>query len=331
MRFLFTLFALLMLATAAHAADSRETVEWQGERRDVYIHVPDNVAIVEKLPVVLVLHGGGGNASGMRQMTGMDDVADKNGFIAAYPEGNSAPIMDKLRTWNAGKCCGYAASHNVDDVGFIGAVIDMLAKKYKADTDRIYATGHSNGGQMSYRLACEMSGRIAAIAPNAGQRVLDDCHPKRAVPVMDIHGTADPCARFDGGEKCGGCFSSAFGGLFKGKNDQWPCKSVRHVLREHAAINGCEPVTDVTLQKGAVTCEKFQCPQNAGVALCAIEGAGHVWAGQHDRGPAVCAQEPEKKICTRYSEIVGPAYRDMDAGEIAWDFLRHYSLKGEIQ
>lgn len=329
MKSLFIALVLLAFSAAAFADVDNHAIEFGGEKRGVYVHVPDNMKGRAGLPVVLVLHGGGGNASGMRDMTGMDEVADKNGFIAVYPEGNGSPFIDRIRTWNGGNCCGPAARKNLDDVGFISKVIDFLIAEYKIDASRVYATGHSNGGQMSYRLACELSERIAAIAPNGGQRVLDNCNPKRKVPVMHMHGTKDPCALYEGGVACGGCFAQAFG--IGGDRDKWPCSPVRKIVKEHARINGCDDATEIAFHKGAVTCEKFICPKNATVGLCSIEGAGHVWAGRHDRGPAICKKEPERKICAKYEQAVGPAYRDIDAGELAWDFLRHYSLKGEVE
>ncbi len=323
--------ALLCLPFAAFAANDKHSVESGGVRRDFYVHVPENLKGKEDLPVVLVLHGGGGSAENARRQTGMDEVADKSGFIAVYPEGTSAPLIDKMRTWNTGPCCGYAARKKINGVAFISGVIDELIKLYKIDTNRVYATGHSNGAMMSYRLACELSQRIAAIAPNAGQRLMDECKPERPVPVLHIHGTKDPCAPFEGGEQCGGCYSKMLGGWLKPKNDTWPCRPVREVVREQAVLNGCEATTDIFLTKGAVTCERFKCPANATVALCSIEGAGHMWAGTHDNGPAVCRNDAEKKVCSIYRETVGPQNTDVDAGELAWDFLRHYSLKGAIE
>lgn len=327
--FLMTL-AFLCWHGAAVAADYSHALEHGDTARSFEVHVPDKVAGRENLPVVIMMHGGGGNAKNARDQTGLDAVADRRGFIAVYPDGNTGRL-GKFRTWNAGRCCGIAARQKADDVGFISAMIDFLIKQYRIDASRVYATGHSNGAQMSYRLACELSERIAAIAPNAGQRVLDDCNPPRSVPVLHIHGTKDPCALFEGGEKCGGCFAELLGGAFSAPGDQWPCQPVREIVREHALMNGCADVTDIIYHKGAVTCERFQCPQNASVGLCSIEGAGHVWAGDHDRGPAACKKDPDRRICKRYVEIVGPAYKDMDAGELAWDFFRHYSLKGVIE
>src|SRR4030042_1455717 len=109
------------------------------------------------MPLVIVLHGGGGTAQSTAGMTGMNVKADSSGVIAVYPNGNGRVSDEKLLTWNAGNCCGYALDNNIDDVGFIRELIDKLEKKLAIDKARIYATGISNGGMMSYRLACELA------------------------------------------------------------------------------------------------------------------------------------------------------------------------------
>lgn len=322
MLFRIILLAMLMFSAQPARADYSVALEWGGQSRPFIVHLPAGAA-KENLPVVLVLHGGGGNAGNMRQMTGMNDVADKHGFIAVYPEGYGSPVMNRIRTWNAGICCGPAKKKASDDVGYLGAVIDALIAQYKIDARRVYATGHSNGGMMSYRLACEMSDRIAAIAPNAGQWPVSRCKAKRPVPVLHIHGTQDPCSLYDGGEKCGGCFSKFL--RFSVEEDR-SCLPVRTVVEDAAKLNGCEVTSQVTLKKGAVTCEQYKCASDAAVELCSIKGMGHRWAGASDKGPTVCAREPDKKICTRFEEVVGPGNNDVDAGELAWAFFSRFSL-----
>jgi polyhydroxybutyrate depolymerase len=271
------------------------------------------------------MHGGGGSARSMRQRTGMDGIADRNGFIAVYPEGTAALLGD-LRTWNAGKCCGTAVKKNIDDVGFISALIDKIVKKYGVDARRIYATGHSNGAQMSYRLACELSDKIAAIAPNAGEELIDGCHPVRPVPVIHIHGTADPCALYDGGQACGGCFSRFLHVNLPGA--KWPCRAVRDVVAEHARLNGCGTKTKTVFTKGAVTCEKYEgCPADADVELCTIKGAGHIWAGANDEGPAICKSHPDRRICKGRSGVTGQQNHDIDASAFMWNYLKNYSIQ----
>jgi polyhydroxybutyrate depolymerase len=316
------LLVMLVFAAQPARADDSVALDWGGQRRPFIVHLPKGQA-KENLPVVLVLHGGGGNAENMRSMTGMNDVADKHGFLAVYPEGFGSPLMDRMRTWNAGDCCGPAVKKKSDDVGYIDAVIDRLIADYRIDSSRVYATGHSNGAMMSYRLACELSDRIAAIAPNAGQRPVEGCKFKRPVPVLHMHGTEDPCALYSGGEKCGGCFSKFL--RFNVEEDR-SCLPVRTVVQDIAKLNSCEMTTEVTLQKGALTCEQYKCGAQAAVSLCSFAGMGHRWAGASDKGPSVCAKEPDKKICARFEEIVGPGNNDADAGELAWAFLSRFSL-----
>ncbi len=316
---------LLFLHTgAAQAADYTDSVVQDGDTREFQVHIPDSVAGQKNLPVVIVLHGGGGTAKGVRAQTGMDAVADKNGFITVYPEGTEG-MIGNFRTWNAGHCCGTAARKNIDDVAFISSMIDALVKKYAIDSKRVYATGHSNGAMMSYRLACELSDKIAAIAPNSGQRVFDNCHPKRPVAIMHIHGTADPCALYNGGAECGGCFSQMLG--FSLPDDKWACPPVKDIVKEHALMNGCSAETKTVFTKGAVTCKQYQgCPANAVVELCSIEGEGHRWPGTDDVGPAVCKDDPSKRSCLKYTGIVGPANHDINGGEFMWNFFKNYHL-----
>ena len=119
------------------------------------------------MPLVVVLHGGGGNAENIEEVTGFSEKADEEGFIVVYPDG-SGRLDRYLLTWNAGFCCGYALENNIDDVGFIRALIEYLQEKYAINRNMIYVTGISNGGMMSYRLGAELSDIVAAIAPVAG-------------------------------------------------------------------------------------------------------------------------------------------------------------------
>ena len=172
------------LAPGNHAIELRHS----GLERRYVIHVPP--ALRERPAVVLNLHGGGGNALAHQQYVRMDLVADREGFLVVYPDG-TGPIRGRLLTWNAGTCCGVAQA---DDVGFVRAVLDDLAGRIAYDASRVYATGLSNGAMMSYRLAAELSDRIAAIAPVAGSMVLLRFSAQRPVPVMHIHSVDDPRA-----------------------------------------------------------------------------------------------------------------------------------------
>jgi len=149
-----------------------------GVQRSYILYVPTSYNSAEPVSVVLVFHGGGGNAEGAVRMTGFNSLADEKGFIVVYPNGTGRLSDDKLLTWNGGTCCGWAQEQNVDDVGFVRAIVADLQSMASIDMKRIYATGISNGGIMSYRLACEASDLIAAIGPVAGTQNIAPCKPK---------------------------------------------------------------------------------------------------------------------------------------------------------
>src|SRR5712691_11431037 len=154
--------------------------------RTFLVHVPSSYDGKKPFPVVLAFHGGGSNAEQMVRFCGLNETADKHGFIVVYPNGTGR--LEKLLTWNGGNCCGYAMRNRIDDVAFTKALLDDLAKVVKVDTKRVYATGMSNGAIMAYRLASELSDRIAAIAPVGGPMGKEKCAPKRPVPVIHFHG-----------------------------------------------------------------------------------------------------------------------------------------------
>jgi poly(3-hydroxybutyrate) depolymerase len=136
--------------------------------RTFVIHVPPSYKASVATPVVLMFHGGFGNGAQFEKNSGMDKLADQEGFITVYPDG-----LGPVPTWNGGDCCGYARKNNIDDVGFVSDLIDYLETKLNVDPDRIYASGMSNGGILCYRLACELSDKIAAIGPVEGGMLVD--------------------------------------------------------------------------------------------------------------------------------------------------------------
>ena len=153
---LFLLAALSALAAlAAHAAGGviNITVLHDRLKRTALVRVPDQVAERRPLPVVLNFHGGAGNAVSQQRYVHMDAIADREGFIVVYPNGTGV-LQDRLLAWNAGTCCGMAVREESDDVGYVRALLDELARRLPVDSARVYATGLSNGaGAVSRRRA----------------------------------------------------------------------------------------------------------------------------------------------------------------------------------
>ncbi len=278
-----------------------------GRARSYHVHVPRR--LTRPAPVVLAFHGGGGHATQFKESAGLDAVSDREGFVAVYPDG-TGPIRGRLLTWNAGGCCGYAMDHAVDDVGFVRALVDDLGRRIRLDRSRVYATGHSNGGMMSYRLAVEAAGLVAAIVPVGGSLVAGGFAPSRPVPVLHIHSVDDPRALYAGGE----------GPPFPGTNRRSMHTSVVETLKQWAAFNGCpaEPRTLRTVDAApgsasaghsAWLLEWGPCTSGEVVRHWRLVGPGHGWPGA--TGAAM-------------ERIIGPRTDVISAAEEAWNFMKEH-------
>ena len=166
-----------------------------GITREYLVHVPKSYRGAAT-PMLVALHGGGGNADFQADDSKYKLVSksDSAGFIAVFPNGYSRFPSGILATWNAGTCCGAAQKNAVDDVGFIREVIARVERQARIDPRRIFATGMSNGAMMSWRLACEAP-EIRAIAPVEGTDNTTRCKPARPVAVIEFHATDDPNCR----------------------------------------------------------------------------------------------------------------------------------------
>jgi polyhydroxybutyrate depolymerase len=185
----FGVILLVFTSGIASATDVEGGFLYDARYRTYTLHIPPCYNAEDSVPLVINLHGGGGNAAQQATLSQMNLKADADTFLVVYPNGTPLPIG--YTGWNAGERYG----SNVDDVGFISALIDTLTANYVIDTLGIYATGFSNGGCMCHRLACELSERIAAVAAVAGWLVLDDwndCQPERLMPIMQFHSRNDP-------------------------------------------------------------------------------------------------------------------------------------------
>jgi polyhydroxybutyrate depolymerase len=268
--------SLMLMAAAAAAAVSpaagppagRQSLSYQGLQRGYVVRLPPAAAAGTRWPVVLVLHGGGGDAASAEKTTGFTAKAQREGFIVVYPEG-SGRLAKHLLTWNAGHCCGQAMQQRVDDVGFIRALLDRLAADYPVDPQRVYVTGLSNGGMMAHRLAIELPDRLAAIAPVVATLFGDERAPRSGVSALMINGALDEAVPAAGGMP---------GGRFPGAWDGTPALPATAQGRFWAAAGGCAAAAETT-RDGAVERTRYRCPPGRAVELLMLADHPHGWPG----------------------------------------------------
>jgi len=256
----------------ARSTADRQVLQHGGRARTYLVRVPDSVARrnapVAPVALVLVLHGGGGNAENAERMFGWTEKGRREGFIVAYPEGTGRGRFP-MYTWNAGHCCGFAMENRVDDVGFIDALITQLQRQYPIDPARIYVTGMSNGGMMTHRLGIALSHRVAAIAPVVGALFGDEAAPHAPVSAIVFNGMVDASVPYEGG-KGGGIGARAWDGT--------PTKPALQQGTFWAAADGCA-TTPRTEERGRTVVTTYDCPASLGVVLYALKDGGHAWPG----------------------------------------------------
>lgn len=253
--------------------DQVHILEVGGRQRQYLVHVPTGYDPARKAPVLVALHGGGGN---MRLQAddgryGLISKSDAAGFLAVFPNGYSAWPGGRLATWNAGACCGSARDKGIDDVGFVRAVVADLQRRYSVDAQRVYATGMSNGGMLAHRLACEAADVFAGIAAVAGTDNTLACSPARAIPVLHIHARNDDHVLFGGG---------AGPQAFRDESKVTNFTSVPETIARWVRRNACSPTPTRVLERPGALCERYNgCQGGATVQLCVTEDGGHSWPG----------------------------------------------------
>ncbi len=232
-----------------------------GQNRTFVLHVPPGYTGETPLPVVIDFHPLGGAGSTWKNSTGWSSFADEHDIIMVWPDGVG-------NSWNVGRCCPPAMDQGVDDVAFVRAIIDLLSTEACIDTRRVYATGCSNGGGMTYKVACEAADVIAAAAPVDFDCVVGPsnvpscggCEPSRGISEIQFRGTNDFAVVYEGGPAPipqGMDFPGAEAN-FSDWGEINQCTGSPAPLPEHS------------------TCQSFQnCSDGAETTLCTIQGGTH--------------------------------------------------------
>jgi polyhydroxybutyrate depolymerase len=275
-----------------------------GRERSYLLHVPPQYDGTKALPLVLFFHGGFGTAKHASESYGWNEKADTENFLVAYPNGTGS-----IQTWNAMHGCGSAHRSNVDDVGFVKALLQDLNAKAKVDPKRIYATGMSNGAMLSHRLGSEMSDVFAAVAPAAGsiggkananapeKRIAAPANP---VPIIIFHGKADQNVLYEGGQSKSGAESNRID------------LSVADAVAFWVKANGCEAAPKKEESHGGnVIKEEYRSASGADVVLYTIVDGGHAWPG---------GRKTKRRIFAASSNSIS-------ATDAAWDFFEKHPRK----
>ena len=307
----FIAIAILCAAIEAPAASSSiapgdhpESIKFGGYDRSFLVHVPPRTDSSAKLPVVIMLHGAGGSSEGAARETGWSVEADKDGFLAVYPEALPgkpdlpSSFFGNPRVWSSSGHGRHAAI--ADDTGFLSAVMDRLIQSYGADPRRIYITGMSSGASMTFRAGIVLANRVAAIAPVAGRLQIDAHELAYPVPLLFIVGTADPLNPIAGGE--------VKAPWSRGKTEYR--EPIGDSVGAWRAMLGCTDITRTLVDSGGVKgIEWHKCAKGGVVEYYLVAGLGHVWPGGTSRLP---------------ERWVGKASDKLNATAVIWEFFKSH-------
>lgn len=281
-----------------HAGDYTFEIPQGGLTRKYLVHVPPSYNSNTPTPLVLAFHGGGGDMNYMArdEYYGLISKSNREGFVVAFPNGYSKFKSGIFATWNAGNCCGDARDKKIDDVGFVRTIVSNISNQMNIDRNRIFATGMSNGGMISYVVACELPDIFKAIAAVAGTDNTITCSHKTPISILHIHAKNDDHVLFNGG---------AGEGAFKDESKVTNFTSVPATIARWVEYNKCSESPDRVLTVNGAYCDLYSvCANGTQVKLCVTDTGAHSWPGGYKpRGEA-----PSKAI---------------SANDMLWDFFKN--------
>jgi polyhydroxybutyrate depolymerase len=289
------------------AATDKEQHDLQvaGVDRFYLLTAPAGTASATPVPLVVDFHGLAEGAQIHAGMTQFSAKAQQEGFAVAFPNGTGTPVR-----WDAN-----TASNPNHDLEYVDRMLDEIGAIRCIDTSRVYATGLSYGAIMSSFLTCTRTDRFAAVAPIAGITIPEsDCNPTRAMPVLTVHGTADPILLFNGGVSLGGVLPAP-GAESTTSTTAPPAQldgpGYPAAAEAWAVRNGCRPDPTDTKVSDTVIHRVWSCPAGADVEMYIVVGGGHSWPGS--------------EFSRSIGKIVGPTTFDINATDLAWSFFQRFA------
>lgn len=273
-------------------------ITYAGSDHYYLLHVPRSYLPSKPTSLILALHGGGGDMEIQynEKFYHLVSASEKYGFIAAFPNGHSLVGSGKLATWNAGKCCGDGRDLKIDHVKMIREMVTKIKLLVNVDSRKVFAIGMSNGGMMSYRLACEAPDVFKAIVSVAGTDVTTLCEPSQAISILHIHAKDDDHVLFDGGMGKN---------AFRDPSKVTEFTSVPNTIAKWTRINSCKEAPQRTLKVAGAYCDTYKnCKDGTSVQLCVTDVGGHSWPGG---------------VKPRTNE---PGSTAIDGNALIWNFLK---------
>ncbi len=290
MKYILTSFLISFSLSISSQQTINKSIEHNGELRSYILYIPEAFVDNEETPLVLCFHGYGSSAETISSYANFQAIADTANFIIAFPEG---AIHDNSSHWNVE---GWIENSPYDDIGFTEFIIDDISSEYTINQERIYSTGMSNGGFMSFLLACQLSPKIAAVASVTGSitpQNLENCSPEKFIPFLQIHGTSDFVIPYE--------FPVTHTESIPSLLEYWT------TFNECSAEPSLESLPNISTSDGS-TVEKytyFDCTNNIENIHFKVIGGGHDWPGAWGN-------------------------MDVNASEEIWKFFAQYDINGPI-
>ena len=283
------IIAIGVIAVSAYLLSNRTNgqITSSGERRRYLLYVPESYNPQVSTPLIINIHGFAQWPANQMRVSQWNEVADEYGLIVVYPSGTGFPWR-----WRV-------TDEPEKELAFFSDLIDKLEDEYNIDSSRIYANGLSNGGAMTFLLACNLSDRITAVGTVAGafRGMCEGGSQQRPVPAIFFHGKQDPIVPFEGGEY---------------ERTGVPFPSIPEFVAAYAQENGCDPTPTTLMETGNITGIRYsECNQDADVVFYTIADGGHTWPGG--------SPLPER--------ITGKTTQEIDATALMWEFFQEFSLE----